>query len=209
MAPQITLFSHGRAPNPPKIAILMEELSIEYTLINKNLDFIKINPNGRTPAIIDHTNGDRIVWESGAILLYLAERFDKTGEFIGKTLEDKSDVWMWLFYQVSGLGPSQGQANWFTHFHPVKDIDPSARERYINECYRIFGVLEKRLEGKEYLVLGRFTLADIAHYPWINIAYFATLDLSSFPNVQAYYESIKALPSVVRAYERLAAVAPA
>ncbi|KAF8581449.1 thioredoxin-like protein, partial [Ramaria rubella] len=169
MAPQITLFGHTGGPNPPKIAILLEELGVEYEVDIrtmgdgpkgvKNPEFLKVNPNGRVPAIIDHTNNDHIVWESGAILLYVAERFDKTGKYAGQTLEERSEVWQWLFYQVSGLGPSQGQVNWFRHFHQVKDLHPSVVERYQNECYRIYDVLEKRLGESEWLALNRFTIA--------------------------------------------------
>ncbi|KAF8589201.1 glutathione S-transferase [Ramaria rubella] len=215
MGPQVTLFSHKQGPDPIKISILLEELGVEYVIVNKEFgdgpngvkhpDFLKYNPNGRVPVIIDHTNNDRNVWESGAILLYLAERFDKAGKIVGQTLDEKAMVWEWLFYQVSGLGPSQGQVNWFVHRHDVKELHPSVTERYINECYRIYNTLDKALEGQEYLVNGRFTVADIAYYPWIKIAGFATLDLSRFPNIQAYFERIKALPSVVKAYEKQAA----
>ncbi|KAF8577139.1 glutathione S-transferase [Ramaria rubella] len=210
---QVTLFSCKRGPNPFKIAILLEELGVEYVTDFgdgpngvKHADFLKHNPNGRVPAIIDHTNNDRTLWESGAILLYLAERFDKTGGLIGQTLEEKAVVWEWLFYQVSGLGPSQGQANWFVHVHHVKDLHPSVAERYINECYRIYGVLNKALDGKEYLANGHLTVAgekcDVYFRFWIKITGLATLDLSPFPNVRAYFERIKALPSVIKAYEK-------
>jgi len=128
------------------------------------------------PAIIDHSNNDKVVWESGAILLYIAERFDPTGRFVGKALEEKSEVWQWLFFQVrqspflrtsdltltqvSGLGPSMGQMYWFKNYHPVKDLHPSVVQRYRDETYRIFGVLEKRLaEEGEWLALKRFTIA--------------------------------------------------
>jgi len=214
VAPQVTLFGHSPTPNPPKVAILLEELGIDYVVDVrefgdgpkgvKNPEFLKINPNGRLPAIIDHTNNDKIVWESGAILLYLAERFDKEGKFAGKDLDEKAEVWEWLFYQVSGLGPSQGQANWFLNSHPIKDLHPSVAERYQNESYRIYSVLEKRLEKEgDWLALKRFTVADIAHYPWIHIIGYAQLDLTPYPKVQAYYKRIQAKPSVQKAYAKI------
>jgi len=216
MAPQVTLFVHGRAPNPPKVAIFLEELGVEYAVVSKefgdgpqgvkNPEFLKMNPNGRIPAIIDHSNNNKIVWESGAILLYLGERFDKNGKFVGEDLNDKAVVWEWPFFQMSGLGPSQGQANWFLNMHPIKDLHPSVVERYQNESYRIYGVLEKRLkEEGDWLCLKRFTIADMAHYPWILVREFGKLDLSKFPKVLEYFERIQALPSVQKAYAKIAA----
>ncbi|KAF8576756.1 glutathione S-transferase family protein [Ramaria rubella] len=214
MAPKVTLFAHGLAVNPIKVAILLEELDVEYDIIHKELgdvpkgvkapDFLKLNPNGRLPVLIDHTNNDHIVWESGAIILYLAERFDPSNKFIGVGLEERSQVWEWLFFQMSGLGPSQGQAVWFLRYHPLKEpeIHPSVMERYRDETYRIYGVFEKKLEG-EWIVLGRFTLADVASYPWIHAAEFCGLSLAEFPRLAAYHERIQALPSVKRAYARL------
>ncbi|KAF8583242.1 glutathione S-transferase family protein [Ramaria rubella] len=209
MTPKVTIFVHGLAPNPIKIAILLEELNVEYHAIKKELgdgpnglkapDFLKINPNGRIPALIDHTNNDHIVWESGAILLYIAERFDPTRRFIGITLEERSQVWEWLFFQVSGLGPTQGQVGWFRNYHPIKpgDMHPSVLER-------IYGVLEKRLEKEEgWLALKRFTIADIAHYPWLFLAEKQGLSLNEFPKLAAYCEKIKVIPSVERAYAKV------
>jgi len=211
MAPKVTLYCLGTAPNPLKVAILLEELKVEYTVVYKVLgdgpngvkapDFLKINPNGRTPAVIDHTNNDKFVWESGAILLYLAERFDKSGKFVGKSLEERAEVWEWLIFQVSGLGPSQGQVGWFTNFHPVKDLHPSVLERYRNETYRIYGVLEKRLEEEgEWLALKRFTVADIAHYPWLKFAGILNFDMTKYPKLDAYTKRIQEIPSVKQAY---------
>ncbi|KIJ47616.1 hypothetical protein M422DRAFT_163742 [Sphaerobolus stellatus SS14] len=150
MAPQVTLFVSGRTANPAKVAILLEELEVEYRTITKEFgdgpnglkgeDYLKINPNGRLPALIDHTNNDHIIWESGAILLYVAERFDPTGRhaLAGRTLEEKAEVWQWLMFQISTIGPMQGQLFWFFRYHPVKDLDQSVYHRYKNECYRIY-----------------------------------------------------------------------
>jgi len=214
MAPKVTLFAHGSTPNPLKIAIFLEELNVDYAVVQKEMgdgpngmktpEFFKVNPNGRVPAIIDHTNNDKVVWESGAILLYLAERFSPDGKYHGSSLNERSEVWEWLFYQVSGLGPSQGQAAWFINFHPIKDLHPSVLERYQNESYRIYGTLEKRLaEQGEWLALKRLTIADIAHYPWLNIIGYAKINFDKYPNVAAYHKRIQALPSVTRAYEKV------
>lgn len=166
---KITLYHHGLAPNPPKVAILLEELGVSYNLVKrefgdgpigvKNPEFLAINPNGRVPAIVDHTNNNKIVWESGAILLYLTERFDTSGKYAGKDINEKATVNEWLFFQVSGHGPIQGQVNYFKYLHPVKDLDQSVYDRYKNETYRVYGVLEKRLEGREFIALDRFTIA--------------------------------------------------
>ncbi|KAF8583245.1 thioredoxin-like protein [Ramaria rubella] len=172
MIPKVTLYVHSFTPNPLKIAILLEELGVEYEAVQRELndgphgvkgpEFLKINPNGRLPALIDHTNNDHTVWESGAILLYVSERFDPTHKFTGDTLEEHSQVWEWLFYQVSGLGPTQGQVIWFKTRHPVKDLHPSVLERYVNETCRIYDVLEKRLDKEgEWIALKRFTIAGM------------------------------------------------
>ncbi|KAF8589630.1 glutathione S-transferase [Ramaria rubella] len=215
MVPKVTLYTSGLVPNPIKVAILLEELEIEYAIVKKDFgdgpngvkaaDFLKINPNGRVPALIDHTNNDHTVWESGAILLYVAERFDPTHKFLGETLEERSQVWEWLFFQVSGLGPTAGQVAWFLRRHPVKDLDPSVIERYRNETYRIYGVLEKRLEKEgEWIALNRFTVADIANYPWVNLVEFIELSFDGFPKLAMYRERMKALPSVQKALAKLA-----
>ncbi|GJJ08952.1 hypothetical protein Clacol_003172 [Clathrus columnatus] len=165
-------------------------------------DFIAINPNGRVPAIIDHTNNDTVVWESGAILLYIAERFDTSGKFNGKDLVEKAAVWEWLMFQacrMSGLGPMQGQVGWFKRYHPVKDIDQSVHDRFINETYRIYGVLNKRLENRQWVALDRFTVAGL------HISHLFDLKFDEFPHLKAYVERISKLPSVETAYKKLQA----
>ncbi|KIJ53948.1 hypothetical protein M422DRAFT_153619 [Sphaerobolus stellatus SS14] len=169
MDPKVILYAHGISPNPPKVAILLEELGVEYTIVEKEWgnglngvkgeDFLKINPNGRVPALVDHTNNNFTVWESGAILLYIAERFDPSGKFIGKTLEERTEVLQWLMFQMSGIGPMQGQHHWFTFAHPVKNLDQSVYDRYRNEVYRLYGVLEKQLEDHEWIAIDRYTVA--------------------------------------------------
>ncbi|GJJ09228.1 hypothetical protein Clacol_003450 [Clathrus columnatus] len=205
--PQVTLFYHGLAPNPPKVAILLEELGVSYKLIGKEFgdgengvkapDFIAINPNGRVPAIIDHTNNDKIVWESGAILLYLAERFGKSGKYDGENLDEKAVVWEWLMFQVSGLGPMQGQVAFFKYYHPVKNLDQSVYDRFTNETYRVFGVLEKRLEKQEWIALDKFTIAGLR-----GVAFF-DLKFDAYPHLKAYVDRIGKIPSVEAAYKKL------
>ncbi|KAF8583243.1 glutathione S-transferase [Ramaria rubella] len=214
--PKVTLFVHGIGPNPLKVAILLEELNVEYDAVTKELDdspngikapnFLKINPNGRLPALIDHTNNNHIVWESGAILLYVAERFDNTHKYIGNTLEERSEVWEWLFLQVSGLGPSQGQVNWFLRHHPIKDLHPSVLERYRTETYRIYGILEERLENNKWVALGRFTVADMANYPWLNNIGLSDLSLANYPKLTEYYTRMQMRHSIRKAYANIVPV---
>ncbi|GJJ08951.1 hypothetical protein Clacol_003171 [Clathrus columnatus] len=212
---QITLFHHGIAPNPPKVAILLEELGISYKLVKKEFgdgengvkapDFLAINPNGRVPAIIDHTNNDKIVWESGAILIYLTERFDTSGKYTGKNLDEKAEVWEWLIFQLSGLGPMHGQIGYFKRLHPVKNLDQSVYDRFINETYRVYGVLNKRLENREWIALDRFTIADMSFYTWLYLAPLSELSFDGFPHLKAYKERIAKLPSVEIVYKKLQA----
>ncbi|GJJ05967.1 hypothetical protein Clacol_000154 [Clathrus columnatus] len=204
---KITLFSHGKTPNPHKVLILLEELSVDYEIVQKELNdgpngikhenFTKYNPNGRLPAIIDHTNDDFVVWESAAILSYLAERFEFTGKYLGKTLKERTEVSEWLAFQISGNGPIQGQIFWFKFFHPVKNLDQSVYDRYINETLRVYGVLEKRLSepGREYIALDRLTIADIAFYTWVSIAAPPDIPIDNFPKLQAYVSKLAELPS--------------
>ncbi|GJJ10438.1 hypothetical protein Clacol_004664 [Clathrus columnatus] len=215
MDPQVTVFAHGKTPNPLKVMILLEELGVKYAVKKKEMgdvengmkrpDFLKINPNGRVPAIIDHTANDFIVWESGAILLYLAEKFGQDGRWVGKSLDERAQVWEWLMFQVSGLGPMQGQLNWFKHFHPVKNLDQSVYDRYSTETYRVYGVLEKRLTntGNQWLALDCFTIVDIAFYPWLCLAAFGNIDMNRFPKLKEYVTRISELPSVKAAYAKL------
>lgn len=211
--PQFTLYSSGTTPNPAKVGILLEELNLSYKIINRKFgdgpdgvkasDFLAINPNGRVPALIDHSNNEKIIWESAAILYYIAEKYDNSGKFLGKNIDEKAEVMQWLTFQVSGMGPMQGQVNYFRRLHPVKDLDQSVYDRFNNETYRVWNVFEKRLEGKEWLALDRFTVADIAVFTWLKVAPNGGLDLSKFPKLQAYYDRILEMPSVKAAYEKL------
>ncbi|GJJ10442.1 hypothetical protein Clacol_004668 [Clathrus columnatus] len=236
---KITLFGHGKTPNPHKVLILLEELGVDYEIVQKELNdspngikhenFTKINPNGRVPAIIDHTNDDFVVWESGTILSYLAERFESTGKYLGKSLKERTEVSEWLAFQISGNGPIQGQVFWFKFYHPVKGLDQSVYDRYLNETLRVYGVLEKRLSepGREYIALDRLTIAgtsnnnsfnrehqrvsdetsipDIAFYAWVSIAGNADISTDKFPKLQAYVSKLAELPSFKAAASKLVA----
>lgn len=216
----IDLYVHnGPGPNPPKVALLCEELNIKYKVIAlefgdkgvKSPEYVALNPNGRVPAIRDPNNNNRIVWESGAILFYLAEHYDKTGAFFGRNIDEKTDVMQWLTFQLSGLGPSQGQVNWFIHYFEKasgEKAPDSVTKRYTDETYRIYGVLEKQLErqkakGYEYIVTDRYTIADMANYPWLKIAGMAKVDFSNYPLLGAYVDRIANRPTTKAAYEKL------
>ncbi|KIJ32435.1 hypothetical protein M422DRAFT_35837 [Sphaerobolus stellatus SS14] len=223
MAPKVTLFTdaNGQTPNPKKVAILLEELDVEHAVVVKDFgstdpirgmkgeEFFKVNPNGRVPALVDHTNNDFVVWESGAILAYVAERFDPSGRLLGKTLEERAEVNQWLMFQMSALGPIQGQVFWFKYYHPVKNLDQSVYDRYTNEVYRIYGVFEKQLEKHDWIALDRFTIADIANFPWLRAYEFGGLKLTNFPKLAAYIERIKALPCIAGIEKHAAAAAAA
>ncbi|KAI0081361.1 glutathione S-transferase [Panus rudis PR-1116 ss-1] len=165
---QFTLFSDKRGPNGWKVAFLLEELGLTYETKfldfnageHKAPEFTKYNPNGRIPALVDHHNNDYTLWESGAILLYVVDKYDKEHKFSVGAERDKYHLIQWLFFQASGQGPYFGQAFWFQVLHPEKI--PSAIDRYKNEIRRVFSVLEEVLSKQEWLVGGRYTVADIS-----------------------------------------------
>lgn len=189
-------------PNGWKISIALEELGLPYTVKPINIAkgdqfapaFLKISPNNRIPAIIDH-EGPRgapySLFESGAILLYLGE---KTGKLIGTTPRLRYEVLVWLMWQVGGIGPMFGQANHFSRYAPVKV--PYAIERYEKEARRLVGVLDKRLAGRDY-VAGDYSVADIAIFGWMK-DYAGTRPLVDFANVQRWFDTIAARPAVSR-----------
>jgi len=221
----IVLHGHegGKTPNPPKVAVLLEFLKLPYTVVKhtmgnpadaldvKNESYLKLNPNGRVPAIVDPNNNDFVVWESAAVLYYLAEKYDSEGKFFGKTLEEKTEVMIWLTHQVSGLGPSQGQANWFLYFHKKQwgvDAPQDVIDRYKNETQRLWNVLEVQLQkqkerGSSWLVLDRITIADISFYAWLNIAGATGMDFAKQPLVEAYVQRIRDLEECKKAYSTL------
>ncbi|BBD64714.1 glutathione S-transferase domain-containing protein [Nostoc commune NIES-4072] len=195
-------------PNGHKITIFLEEVGLQYTIIPVNIgagdqfkpEFLNISPNNRIPAIVDHEPADGgapiSVFESGAILLYLAE---KTGQLIPQDLRNRTKVLEWLFWQMAGLGPMAGQNHHFNAYAPEK-ID-YAINRYVNETGRLYGVLNKQLADREF-VAGDYSIADIAAYPWIVPYERQSQNLEDFPNLKRWFEAIKARPATIRAYEK-------
>jgi GSH-dependent disulfide-bond oxidoreductase len=195
-------------PNGHKITMFLEEVELPYSLIPINIgkgeqfqpDFLKIAPNNRIPAIVDRapTNGGAPIslFESGAILLYLAE---KVGKLIPTETRGRADVLQWLFWQMGGLGPMAGQNHHFSRYAPEKI--PYAINRYVNETGRLYAVLNKQLSEREF-VAGDYSIADIAIYPWIVPYETQGQSLEDFTNLKRWFEAIKARPATVRAYER-------
>ena len=195
-------------PNGHKITLFLEEAQIPYNLIAVNIgkgeqfkpEFLAISPNNRMPAIVDHAPLERgspiSVFESGAILLYLA---DKMEQFIPKDARGRVEVLQWLFWQVGGLGPMAGQNHHFSRYAPEKL--PYAIERYVKETNRLYGVLNKRLADREF-VAGAYSIADMAAYPWIVPHEAQGQNLEAFPHLKRWFQAIKARPATLRAYEK-------
>lgn len=189
-------------PNGRKISIALEELGLPYTAhaidIGKGEQlapaFLKIAPNNKIPAIVDHDN-DFSLMESGAILLYLAE---KTGRLMPKELKARYRVVEWLMWQMGGPGPMLGQVHHFVKFNEGKA--PYAEERYTKEAHRLYGVLDRKLAESEY-VAGDYSIADIAIWPWISRFEWQRMDLEKFPNVKRWYISIANRPAVQKGYQ--------
>lgn len=202
----ITLWGRSPGPNPWKVVMILEELNIPYTLEvvqvadMKKEPFESINPNGRVPAIEDPNSGITI-WESGAILEYLVDTYDKQ-HTISFTPGSKEyyEAKQWLHYQMSGQGPYFGQAVWFSRFHAEKL--PSAIDRYMNEVRRVSGVLDRVLKDKEYLVGGKYSYVDAAFVPWYNVmSRFAADQLkmeTDFPHLKAWQDRITARPAIAK-----------
>ena len=194
-------------PNGHKITIFLEEAGLPYRMVPVNIsrgeqfkpEFLRISPNNRIPAIVDDapaTGGRPVsVFESGAILQYLAE---KTGKFLPKDLHGRVEVMQWLFWQMGGLGPMAGQNHHFGQYAPEKI--PYAIERYAKETNRLYGVLDKRLADRDF-VAGDYSIADMASYPWIVPYERQGQKLDDFPNLKRWFETIRARPAVMRAYE--------
>ena len=187
-------------PNGYKVSIALEELGLPYTvhalslsaLDQKKPDFLKINPNGRIPAIVDRDAGDFAVFESGAILVYLAE---KTGRLMPKNVKRRSVVMQWLMFQMGGVGPMMGQANVFFRYFPEKI--PAAIERYQRESRRLFEVLDTRLAAAEFLA-GDYSIADIATWPWVRIYDWTGVAVDGLPHLQRWLKTVGDRPAVKR-----------
>ena len=195
---------YAPTPNGWKITIMLEECSMPYKVIPVNLgkgdqfkpDFLKISPNNRMPVIVDNSSSDPIsVFESGAILMYLAE---KSGRFFGEDERERVRVLEWLFWQIGGLGPMAGQVSHFVNYAPNFPGDHSYSEkRYKNEYDRLLGVMNNVLESREYLA-GNYSIADMASFPWVTAYKRYEVDLDSFSNVRRWFDDIKNRPAVRR-----------
>ncbi len=187
-------------PNGHKISIALEEMALPYTvrtlrLLNleqKEPWFLALNPNGRIPVIVDHSQNDHVVFESGAILWYLAE---KTGLFLPDSQQDRSLALQWLMWQMGGLGPMQGQANVWYRYMP--DKVPLAIARYQNETRRLYEVLDRRLASVDYLA-GTYSVADMAVWPWVRIHDWAGVSIEGLNHLQRWLKVIAERPAVQR-----------
>ena len=194
-------------PNGHKITIFLEETGLKYRIVPVNIgigeqfrpEFLAISPNNRMPAIIDHEPGGGgkpiSVFESGAILLYLAE---KSRKFLPGDLRGRYEVIQWLFWPMGGLGPMAGQNSHFSEYAP--DKIPYAIERYVKETNRLYGVLDRRLVDRAFMA-GDYSIADMATYPWIVPHERHGQKLENFPHLKRWFESIRDRPATVRAYE--------
>jgi len=201
-------------PNGHKITMFLEEAGLPYTIIPINIgkgdqfkpEFLAIAPNNRIPAIVDHapTGGAKplSIFESGAILLYLA---DKTGQFLSTELYARNDALQWLFWQMGGLGPMAGQNHHFNNYAPEKI--PYAINRYVNETNRLYGVLNKRLADREFIA-GDYSIADMASYPWIVPYKNQSQNIDDFPHLKRWLEAIEQRPATQRAYAKAKEVNP-
>ena len=204
----IQLYSYP-TPNGVKVSIALEEMGLAYephlvTLKDEDVKsnaFLSLNPNNKIPAIVDPNgpNGPIGLFESGAILLYLAE---KSGKFLGSNAAEKAKITQWLMFQMGGLGPMLGQMGFFYKFAGSQIEDPRPRERYRDEAIRLLAVLDKELEGKDWL-LGAYSIADMAIAPWLNaLEFYGTKDVVGYhdlKNVPAYVERFYARPAVAKA----------
>lgn len=188
-------------PNGRKISIALEEFGLPYEAHAVNIsegeqhreDFVAISPNNKIPAIVDRDTGLAMM-ESGAILLYLAE---KTGRLMPTDFTGKWEAMQWLMWQMGHLGPMLGQAHHFLRNNKGKA--PYAEERYLKEAHRLYGVLDRRLEGRDYIV-GDYSIVDIACWPWVSRFEWHQVDINKYPNVKRWYVAIAARPAVQKGY---------
>jgi glutathione S-transferase len=195
----IELFTSA-TPNGWKISITLEELGLPYSVRHIRLDkkeqkepwYLKLNPNGRIPTIVDHDNGDFTVFESGAIMIYLAE---KTGKLMPSDVKGRSTVIQWLMFQMGNVGPMMGQANVFFRYAPEKI--PYAIDRYHREVRRLLEVLDTRLEGREYLA-GDYSIADIANWSWVHGHKWSGVAIDGLDHLRRWLDRVGARPAVKR-----------
>ncbi|MEX1167391.1 MAG: glutathione binding-like protein [Hydrogenophaga sp.] len=199
----ISLYT-AATPNGHKVSIALEELGLPYRLevldlasgAQKQPAFLAICPNGRIPAIVDHEADDFAVFESGACLIYLAE---KTGRLLPADAKGRSLVMQWLMFQMGGIGPMMGQANVFFRYFPEKI--PSVIDRYQGESKRLFRVLDARLKDHEFLA-GDYSIADIANWAWVRTHRWSGVDIDDLPHLKRWRDAIRARPAVARGIEQ-------
>lgn len=190
-------------PNGWKASVALEEMELDYTVHAVNLmkgeqkttEFLAMNPNGRIPVIVDKSEGDHVVFESGAIMLYLAE---KTGKFLPADAKGRSQVMQWVMFQMGGIGPMMGQANVFHRY--LEEKIPIAIDRYQNEVRRLFTVLDVRLEDNEYLA-GDYSIADMANWCWVRTYEWSGVSIEGLDNLTRWKNSIEARPAARRGVE--------
>lgn len=202
-------------PNGHKITLFLEEAGLDYTIHPVNIgkgdqfkpEYLAFSPNNKMPAIVDHAPADggdpQTVFESGAILLYLAE---KSGQFLSTDPRVRIETLEWLFWQMAGLGPMTGQYGHFNVYAPEKI--PYAIERYTNEANRLLQVLDTHLKGRDFIAGDAYSIADMATYPWIGVYDKAPIDMTPYPEVQRWHAAIKARPATERAYAKAKDVNP-
>ncbi|HTJ03212.1 MAG TPA: glutathione binding-like protein [Methylovirgula sp.] len=207
-------FYYWTTPNGHKITLFLEETGMPYRMHPVNLgkgeqfkpEFLAISPNNRMPAIVDQEPKDGgapiSVFESGAILLYLA---DKTGKFIPQDLRGRTETIEWLFWQMGGLGPMAGQNHHFSQYAPEKI--PYAIDRYVKETNRLYGVMNKRLADRPFLA-GDYSIADMASYPWVVPYERQGQKLEDFPHLKRWFEAIAARPATIAAYAKAQEINP-
>lgn len=199
----IDLYS-WQTSNGRKVSIALEEMELDYVVHPINIGandqfsdaFTAINPNQKIPAIVDPDGPDEkpiTVFESGAILIYLAR---KCGKFLPNNAHDEYETLQWLMFQMGGIGPIFGQVHHFKR--AAKEDVPYAIERYGNECLRLYGVLDRHLEARDYVAANQYTIADIAIFPWVARYEWQEINLDNFPNVHRWYERLAARPAVQR-----------
>lgn len=204
--PDILLYT-ANTMNGWKPLIFLHEAEIEYEMVpisfskkeQKAPDYMKLNPNGRIPTIVDRGNNDFAVFESGAILWYLAEKYNR---FLSDDPNERSETMQWLMFQMGGIGPMMGQAMFFQRIaKPNGDNVPYAIKRYVDESRRLLEVLDGRLAGRDWLVGDAMSIADIATYPWARSYFWATVDVEGLPHLQNWFNRMDAMPKVQEALQ--------
>ncbi len=210
----IDLYS-AATPNGQKIHIMLEETGLAYRVTWIDIDkgdqfdpeFLEISPNNKIPALVDHDGPDGApitLFESGAILLYLADKF---GRFLSTEPRKRWETLQWLFWQMGGFGPMLGQAHHFNAYAPMRPdgpvVLPYAQDRYTNEARRLYGVLDNRLSAQEYVAAGEYTIADMAIFPWCRLHKRQRQDINDYPNVKRWFDMIAARPAVAKDMKKL------